>query len=110
MSRSATGRRVRDKTEAAALLCAWESSGERLSDWCGAHDINWYSLNAYRGRGVVARSDEPELVELTLGRAYSENNGDVGSRYLIRIDDVEVEIDDGFREDTLVRLLRVVTC
>ena len=110
MSTSAkTGRRVRDETEAAALLCEWESSGERISDWCRARGISWYSLNAYQGRRV-ARSEEPEMVELTLGQAFYENNRDEQPRYLVRINGVEVVVEDDFREDTLRRLLQVVTC
>ena len=109
MSKSTTGRRVRDRTEAADLLGVWESSGERLSDWCGARGINWYSLNAYRRRGVPVATDEPQLVELVVGGVTITNEAP-RSRYLVRIDDVEIEVDDNFREDTLLRLLQVVAC
>ena len=37
-----------------------------MSDWCTARNINWYSLNAYRGRGVVPTGQE----EPQFGRGY----------------------------------------
>lgn len=105
MSKSATGRNVRDRSEAAELLAGWESSDERMSDWCSARGINWYSLNAYLGRGVVPACTEVEFVELTVAPPPAMQA--VG-RYRILVGDIDVEVDDYFREDTLVRLLRVV--
>ena len=106
MSKSARGRMVRDRAEAAELLAELEASGERMSDWCTARGINWYSLNAYLGRGVVPARQEPEFVELTV--ASPPPTAVAAARYQVRVDGIEIEVDDQFREDTLVRLLGVL--
>ena len=105
MSKSATGRKVRDRTEAAQLLGEWEASGKRMSDWCSSRGINWYSLNAYLGRGVTPADSEPQFVELTVATPPVVAPA---ARYQVRIDGIEVEVDDHFNEDTLVRLLGVL--
>jgi hypothetical protein len=96
---------VRDRAEAADLLGEWQASGARMSDWCRARGLNWYSLNAYRGRGVVPVDPEPQFVELTLATPPVMT---APGRYHVRLDGIEVEVDDNFREDTLVRLLGVL--
>ena len=108
MARSARGRMVRDRQEAAELLARWEDTGERMSDWCGARGINWYSLNAYRGRGgVLPAHEEPQFVELTVAVPPVQQTT-LTARYLVRVGQIEVELDDHFRGDTLGRLLKVV--
>lgn len=108
MAKSVIGRMVRDRQEAAELLAQWEDAGERMSDWCGARGINWYSLNAYRGRGgVLPAHDEPKFVELTVAVPPVCQTVST-ARYLVRVGDIEVELDDHFRGETLGRLLKVV--
>ncbi len=98
------GRKVRDHQEAADLLPKWEASGERMSDWCRSRGINWYSLNAYRGRAANA------FVELAIGPVVTETVS--APRYRICLgDDIGIEVDDHFQEETLRRLIGVVeTC
>lgn len=105
MSKPSAGRKVRDRAEAAELLAAWESSDERISDWCAARGINWYSLNAYLGRRAVPSSTEVEFVELAVARPAAT---EAAGHYRIVVGDIDVEVDDHFREDTLFRLLQVV--
>lgn len=101
------GRKVADRAEAAQLLTEWRHSGERMSDWCVARGINWYSLNAYGGRGVEAPT---AFVELAVGTvAIAEAMPAAEARYRICLgDDLAIEVDDDFRDDTLRRLIGVV--
>jgi hypothetical protein len=74
-----------------------------MSDWCGARGINWYSLNAYGGRGVEAPTAFVELAVGPVPEAAAE------ARYRICLgDDIGIEVDDHFRDDTLRRLIGVV--
>jgi hypothetical protein len=100
-----SGRKVADRAEASRMLTEWAQSGERLSDWCRARGVNGYSLNAYQGRGAHAHT---AFVELAVGpvpvlEAVAE------ARYRICLgDDIGIEVDDHFRDDTLRRLIGVV--
>ena len=107
MVKSAVGRLVRDRQEALELLERWEDSGERMSDGCTGRGINWYSLNAYRGRGVRSARAEPQFVELTVAVPPVQVAAPM-ARYVVRVGELEVEVDDHFRGDTLGRLLEVV--
>jgi|APSaa5957512622_1039677.scaffolds.fasta_scaffold107772_2 hypothetical protein len=106
-----TGRKLRDHQEAAKLIAEWERSGERLSDWCEARGISWHSMSAYKSNGERAT---PAFVELALDTtppvdAVAMVSDRIDSRYHIFLgDDVGIEVDDHFRDDTLRRLLRVV--
>ena len=106
-----TGRKLRDHQEAAKLIAEWERSGERLSDWCGTRGISWHSMCAYKSNGERAT---PAFVELALDTTPTmgaqEMMADrIDSRYRMCLgDDVGIEVDDHFRDDTLRRLLRVV--
>ncbi len=98
-----SGRKVVDRGEAARLLAEWEPSGERFSDWCAARGINWYSLNAYRGRGGVKA--HTAFVEL----AVCPEETPTEARYRICLrEDFAIEVDPHFREDTLRRLIALV--
>jgi hypothetical protein len=109
-----SGRKVRSPEEAMALLEAWEASCERMSTWCGARGINWYSLSAFRGwmrsRDRGHRGDL-ELVEVDLSVAEVAAEPSAPARYRIELRGAVVEVDDHFHDHTLRRLLRVVaTC
>lgn len=100
-----SGRKVADRAEAARLLGEWEVSGERMSDWCTARGINWYSLNAHRGRCVPAHA---EFVELAVATPVVDPRPEALYRICL-YDDIDIEVDDHFREDTLRRLIAVVS-
>jgi len=97
----AKGRKVR-ASEAERLLEEWEASGERMSAWCRARGLNWYSLSAFKG-WLATRGQGVELAEVVLAEP-----GPAVGRYRLELRGVVVEVDDHFRDDTLRRLLRTV--
>ncbi len=105
----ASGRKVRAE-EALELLERWEQSGERMSTWCAARGLNWYSLSAYKGWLFTRWDDEPveDLVFAEVVVDDVEATASKGCRYRIELGDVVLEVDDRFRDDTLRRLLGVV--
>ncbi len=96
-------RKIRDRQEALACLEALDASGMTLTLWARAHGVDARSLHCWR-RNLGWRRDTSRLVELV-----PESHGfQQRARYVLRVDDVEIEIDDHFREETLVRLLDVL--
>jgi hypothetical protein len=111
MAKKSTGRRITDRAEAAELIDAWVSSGECMSDWCRKRGINWYSMNAYWGRGGVRPSSA--FVELAVAPpdmvappVIPEPATEAWYRICLG-SDLAIEVDDHFRDDTLRRLIRV---
>lgn len=98
----AEGRLVR-RDEVEELLEAWEESGERMSDWCAARGLNWYSLNAFKGRWTERRPVFAEVVTTTA--VHSPTRPAV---YRVLVGELAVEVEDDFDGDTLVRLVRAV--
>ena len=94
------GRRIK-RDEAGDLLEAWERSGERMSDWCSARGLNWYSLNAFKGRGSAATT-EIAFAEVVAPSAA------VPAVYRLLVGELAIEVDNDFADDTLVRLVRTV--
>ena len=99
----AAGRRIR-REEAEELLAAWERSGERMSDWCAERGLNWYSLNAFKGRWSVATT-EIAFAEVVTASAVVLPAEPV---YRVLVGDLAIEVEDDFADDTLVRLVRAV--
>lgn len=107
-----TERRVRNEEEAEKLISEWEGSGERISDWCSNRGINWHSMNGYKS--LRTRQSRSAFVELTV-----EDTGvpipaasvpSTECRYRIFLgDDVGIEVDGHFRDETLLRLIRLVS-
>ena len=98
------GRKIRDRDDAFACLHAWQASGLTLSAWSRSHGIDGRSLHCWqvnleRGSRKKAATAVVELVPTPSPGA---------ARYLVRVDDIEVEVGDDFREETLERLLRVL--
>ncbi len=111
-------RKVEDEIEARVLLAKVDASGGDVGAWCRAHGFDGRSLNAWRanlargrapGRGrarpaAATTSVAPlRLVELVPTTPTS------ASRYVVRIGAIAVELGDDFREETLRRLLEVLT-
>ena len=98
-------RKIRDAHEARHCLHAAESSGLHRAEWARQHGIDGRSLNAWRLNLARQEASEPplRLVELLPSRAASS------ARYRLHVGDVSLEVDDDFHEDTLRRLLRVLT-
>ena len=105
----ANGRKVHAE-EALELLERWEQSGERMSTWCAARGLNWYSLSAYKGWLFTRWEDEPAQDMVFAEVVVDDAGTDVpnGSRYRIELGAVVLEVDDTFRDDTLRRLIQVV--
>jgi hypothetical protein len=97
-------RKIRDRVEADRCLDALEDSGLPLTAWAHAHDIDARSLHCWR-LNTRRRRRSAHVVELVPTTPVAET-----ARYLIRLDDIELEVGDDFRDDTLVRLLRVIAC
>jgi hypothetical protein len=107
-------RKVRDEADARACVAAAEASGRDLTGWARAEGVDGRSLRAWSmNLGLVARTrrrkhslrkSEVRLVELV--RAPSTA---AARRYVVRVGDRTIEVDDGFDESTLRRLLSVVS-
>lgn len=97
-------RKIVDEAEALQCIEAQRASGLTLADWAKAHGIDGRSLNLWRvnlARRATARP-APRLVELVA-------SGERSTRYTIRCGPLAVEVDEHFDQDTLFRLLQVVT-
>lgn len=99
-----TRRRVVDEDDACELLDAWAASGLEFRTFCGQRGVDGRSLQCWRvnlRRGQ--RSEAPvRLVELRMSAPSAR------ASYRVVLGDVAIEVDDAFREDTLVRLLAAV--
>lgn len=103
-------RKVRDEADARECLAAAARSGKPRSEWARTNDVDGRSLNMWRlhldgraGRGAGARPTL-RLVEL-VSHDYRRVPD---AKYVVRLGDVAVEVDDGFDDVTLRRLLAVV--
>lgn len=65
--------------------------------------MNWYSLNAYKGRWSGARPAFAEVVTTATIRTVS-----APPVYRVLVGELAVEVEDDFEDDTLVRLVRAV--
>ena len=105
----ATPRKVRDYDDARALLDAWSESGLSFTAFCKQKGVNGRSLHIWRVNldrwAPQASHQEPklDLVELTLAAPSAR------AKYRIEIDGAVIEVDDQFQEQTLARLLGVLT-
>ena len=97
-------RKIRDESDATACLQAAERSGLPRVAWARANGVNARSLNAWRvtldRRRRGNERSAPRLVELVAGRSCSPVR--------LRVDRVEVVVEDGFDEALLARVLGVV--
>lgn len=109
MGEPTTARKVRNVEEAGILLAEWETSGESMVRWCETRGLNWFSLAAFKGQVTRERVPfSPQLVELAAVEG-PRCPTDRRSWYRVATDRSLVEVTDDFRDDTLRRLLRVVS-
>lgn len=111
-------RKIVDEREARALLAKARRSGADVGVVARSHGVDGRSLNAWKinlARGglragrpregrVPGRALARQLVEL-VPAVVNVPAPAIGARYTLRVAGVEVEFDDGFRADTLRRLL-----
>ena len=109
------GRKVTNVEEARRLLQRYERSGQAMSVWCRRHGINRYSLSAFKGwsrRSSVPEFVEVEVVDDEVAEEQVKAISPAAAPCLYRIgvgNKVSIEVTDSFREDTLRRLLNVVS-
>jgi len=111
-------RKIRDEEDARACLREVEAAGGDLGAWARAHGVDGRSLLAWRlnlarrGRPAprrdgasskVTASTPVQLVELVPATPLY-----AAARYVVRVGDVELELDDDFRDETLRRLVGVL--
>lgn len=99
-------RKVVDREDAERLLDDWADSRLEFREFCEAARVDGRSLQCWRtnlGRRA-ARAPGMRLVELTVTAAQPP----LRAIYRVVVGEVAVEVDDGFREETLTRLLGVV--
>jgi hypothetical protein len=93
-------RRKITEAEAAELLAAWRSSKRALPDWCAAHGVDGRSLRYWAGRLSAATSIR--VMEVTM----AVPSGPPSLR--LSVEDLTIEVPDGFTAETLTRVLAVV--
>lgn len=103
------GRKIRDEGEARLALDAVARSGQRRAEWAREHGIDGRSLNAWRmnleRRGAEGAERGLRLVELVPTERHRPARS---ARYRVRCGPFVVEVDAGFEDDSLGRLLAVV--
>ena len=106
-------RKIRDEADARACVAAAKTSGLDLTVWARSEGVDGRSLHAWsmnlglvarRRRKKSAQSSPVQLVELVRAPVTAP-----ARRYLVRVGDRAIEIDDGFEESTLRRLLSVLS-
>jgi hypothetical protein len=105
-------RKIRDEADALACLERLEQSGLPLATWAQRSGIDGRSLHCWRMKLDKRRKKHRAplaLVELvTQPEPSPPESTPSGSRYLVRIGDFEIEVQDDFEPTTLARLLEVV--
>jgi hypothetical protein len=112
-------RKIRDEEDARACLKAAEEAGGDVRAWARAAGVDGRSLNTWRmniarrdksgtrragtASSLAGRSAPLQLVELVPAPPLCPR-----ARYVLRVGDVELELDDGFRDETLRRLVGVL--
>ncbi len=96
------GRKIRDAAEARSCLARAERSGLERAAWARQNGIDGRSLQAWRLNLSRQEPRRPRFIEL-VPPAPAEP-----VRYVVRVGELAVEVDDRFNEATLRRLLSVV--
>ena len=98
-------RRINDEEDARACLRAVGISGMARAVWARTHGVNPRSLNAWRialeRRGPRESAAGLRLVELVAAAP-------VVTAYRVRVGRFEVDVEPGYDDGALVRLLRVL--
>lgn len=97
----AATRRTVDESEAEELVAAWRASKRGLSAWCAANGIDGRSLRYWANR-LDARTPVIRMVEMVAPTAKESPS------IHLQVEDVVLILPDGFQEETLARVLRVV--
>jgi transposase-like protein len=98
-------RKLRDAQEARRCLREVAESGRSRAEWAQENGVDARSLNAWR-LNLERRADArtaPRLVELVAAPGTRSS-----ARYTVRVGELAVEVDDGFDDEVLRRLISVV--
>lgn len=102
-----TRRRVVDESDAVELLDAWEDSGIDLPTFCERRGVDGRSMRHWAGKlgrdQVDAAVSGVRLLELTVPPPAAR------SIYRVVVGEIVIEVDDTFRDDTLVRIIDLVS-
>jgi len=111
------GRKIKDAADARRCLSAAGASGLSDVEWARKRGVDGRSLNAWRmnlaRRGALLgprpkrRSGPAQLVELVAAPGAEAADGSA-TQYVVRCGELSVEVDEGFEDATLRRLLLVV--
>lgn len=102
-------RKIENEWDARACLKAAKAAGLSAGGWARQHGVDGRSLNAWRinlsqrSAKRATTSTTPRLIEIvptSLPR--------IDARYVVRVAGAEIEVTDGFREETFVRLVRAL--
>lgn len=103
------GRKIRGGSDVEGLRRGAAAAGVPLLQWARDQGVDGRSLHAWvlntegrRRTGSERVAGETGLVELVA------MNDTRPSRYVVRVGDIAIELDDAFREATLRRLLEVL--
>ncbi len=99
------GRKIRNEMDARVCLAAAEASGLERAAWARREGVDGRSLNLWR-MNIARRSKEvlprPRMVELVPSEPQP-------ARYVIRCGHLAIECDGDFEDETLLRLLQVIS-
>jgi hypothetical protein len=98
------GRKVVDERDARACLSAQARSGETRREWAKRNGIDGRSLHLWQLN--LLRGGRPGVVELVPRAAAPASP----RRYVVSVGRGSVEIGDDFDEDTLARIVEVLSC
>jgi hypothetical protein len=102
-------RKIEGEQDARACLRSAKAAGVSVGEWARENGIDGRSLNAWRinlshrGASELTTVSKPRLVELV---PAAPSRGE--ARYVVHVDGARIELADDFREETLVRLVRVL--
>jgi hypothetical protein len=100
-------RKIWGERDARACVKAAKAAGLSLGAWARTHGVDGRSLHAWSvNLGLAARSTiaKPTLIELV----PTPTTLRPPARYVVRIGDAAIEVDDDFADETLARLVRAV--
>ncbi len=101
-------RKIDDEREARAFLKAAKRAGVPLKTWARTHGIDGRSLNAWRINLGRAGSGARIPASLRLVELVPAPEARSGGRYVVRVADASIELDEDFRDETLVRIVRTL--
>lgn len=104
-------RKVCNEGDARSCLARAACSGQSRADWArqngvDARSLNMWRLNLERADGARVPATRPRVVELV---AAPVSDPSPPARYVVRVGDLGVEVDEHFDADVLRRLISVVS-